>query len=109
MQGISVFPISSFFDGAEASYQHELGHQWINFLNGTPFEIGVPHWPLSSVASGVMGISLAGGVGGRFPYKLIPEGPNYRLELITGQPVFNDLELYLMSLLPADSVSTDHQ
>jgi hypothetical protein len=28
LQGISVFPISSLFDGAETAYQHELAHQW---------------------------------------------------------------------------------
>ncbi len=104
LKGISIFPISFFFDGAESAYQHELGHQWINFLNGTPFESSIPHWPLSDLASGVMGISVGGGQGLRFPYELIPEGENYRITSLQGEPVFNDLELYMMGLLPADSV-----
>lgn len=105
--GITVFPISMFFDGAEKGYQHELGHQWINFLHGTPFDIGIPHWPLSDVASGIMGKSIPGSnVGGSFPYQLIPEGDNYRTESLPGEPLFNDLELYLMGLLEPDSVTS---
>ena len=100
-----MFPISHYFDGAETGYQHELGHQWINFMYGTPFEVGIPHWPLSDLASGVMGISISGSnVGGRFPYNLISEGENYRVESLSGEPTFNDLELYLMGLIEPDSV-----
>jgi len=103
--GVSVFPIPGYFDGAEVGYQHELSHQWINFLSGTPFQSGIPHWPLSDVASGVIGLSIPGSnVGGQFPYRLVPEGNNYRLIFETDVPSFNDLELYLMGLLPADSV-----
>src|SRR6185503_8427888 len=69
LQGYSVFPISSFYDGAGPGFAHETGHQWINFLSGTPFGGGVPHWPKGNVAINVMGFSLAGGnVGGQFPY-----------------------------------------
>ena len=109
LQGISVFPISQFFDGAKTGYQHDLSHQWINFLRLTPFEFGIPHWPLSDVASGVMGISVGPNKqGGRFPWRLVAEGENYRAFHL-GQdyiPVFNDLELYLMGLLPPDSVKS---
>jgi hypothetical protein len=31
--GVSQFPIPGFFDGAETGHIHELGHQWINYLN----------------------------------------------------------------------------
>ena len=41
--GISQFPISRLFDGVESGTLHELGHQWINFLRGTPFASGAPH------------------------------------------------------------------
>lgn len=34
--GISVFPLSIFFDGANIGAQHETAHQWINYLNVTP-------------------------------------------------------------------------
>ena len=103
--GITIFPISSFFDGTEYAYQHELGHQWVNFLYGTPFANGIPHWPLSDLASGVMGFNIPGtNVGGRFPWQLVPEGDNFRLVTLTDDPSFSDLELYLMGLLPRDSV-----
>jgi len=55
-----------------------------------------------------MGISLAGGVGGRFPFELVPEGENFRLRSqVDPEPVFNDLELYLMGLLRPEDVG-DH-
>ena len=80
LQGISRFPLPTMFDGAEAGYQHELGHQWINFLRGTPLEPGIPHWPLSDLAADIMGFSLAGSnVGGQFPYNLVPDGNDYRV------------------------------
>lgn len=105
--GISVFPIPGLFDGAERGYIHELGHHWINFLGGTPFETAIPHWPISDVAPGVMGFNIPGSnVGGSFPYVLIPWGGNYRLDPGTQVPAFNDLELYLMGLLGPDSVGT---
>lgn len=104
--GISRFPIPTFFDGAEAGYQHELGHQWINFLRGTPLEAGIPHWPLSDVANDIMGLSIPGSnVGGQFPYDLIPDGNDYRVVARANQPlVFSDLSLYLMGLLPPEKV-----
>jgi hypothetical protein len=104
LMGITLFPLSIFFDGATTSYQHEMGHQWINFLHNTPFETGIPHWPISDVTSGVMGYSSIAGVGLKFPFDLVPEGNDYRLTHRPGESVFNDLELYLMGLLPADSV-----
>ncbi|MFQ6133413.1 MAG: hypothetical protein ACE5R4_15330 [Armatimonadota bacterium] len=106
--GITLFPISYFFDGASKAYQHELAHQWINFLHDTAFESGIPHWPLSDVACGMIGFSIGGGggEGGDFPFQLVPEGDNFRLASISREEmsVFNDLELYLMGLLPADQV-----
>ena len=104
LQGITFFPISIFFDGAEIAYLHELGHQWINFLHNTPLEPGIPHWPLGDLASGIMGFSLAGGVGGQFNFDLIPEGNDFRLVKRNEALEYNDLELYLMGLLPPDSV-----
>lgn len=107
LQGYNVFPIPYFFDGANRGFIHEIGHQWVNYLRGTALESGIPHWPLSNLASGVMGFSLPGtGAGGTFPKRVEPEGNGYR---VTGDPelrfpVFNDMELYLMGLLPQDEV-----
>ena len=104
--GISRFPISSVFDGAETGYQHELGHQWINFLSGVPaLASGVPHWPISSLASGMMGFSIPPtGEGGTYACLLTPEAGGIRLTPRIGSAVFNDLELYMMGLLPPDQV-----
>ncbi|MDN5204896.1 fibronectin type III domain-containing protein [Fulvivirgaceae bacterium BMA10] len=109
LQGINFFPISFFFDGASTAYQHELGHQWINHSKTPNLSHGAPHWPISDLASGIMGWNITGSlIGGSFPYSLIPEGENYRLEFLGNDyvPSFNDLELYFMGLLPADSVKT---
>ncbi|HEU4508632.1 MAG TPA: choice-of-anchor X domain-containing protein [Pyrinomonadaceae bacterium] len=108
LSGISVFPISSLFDGADLSYQHELGHQWINFLQIPSLESGVPHWPISSLASGIMGFSLPpNSQGGEYPCLLTSEPGGIRLTPRNGPPVFTDLDLYLMGLLPASQVG-DH-
>lgn len=103
--GISVFPITNFFDAADPSSQHETGHQWINFLNVPPLSSGIPHWPLSTMAFGTMGFSISGGEGGRFPCRIVPDGAGIRLNPDFTQPVFNDLDLYLMGLLPPDQVA----
>jgi hypothetical protein len=105
--GFIRYPIDFFFDLGEQAANHEIGHQWINFLSGTPLATGIPHWPYSSLGSGVMGISIGStGVGGHFPnvFELIPEG-GYRVVAARDTGVFNDLELYLMGLLPPDSVA----
>lgn len=106
LQGISVFPIPSLYDGAETGFQHELGHQWINFLRVAPVVSGIPHWPYSTMASGIMGLSIPPtGQGGSFACQIIPEGTGVRLTPRTEQPVFGDLDLYLMGLLPASQVA----
>ncbi len=102
--GISLFPIPTFFDGADTGVQHEFGHQWINFLNVPPVAVGIPHWPLSTMASGIMGFSIVGGEGGEFPCTIVPDPNGVRLVPNPNQPVFGDLDLYLMGLLPASQV-----
>ncbi len=104
LQGINVFPISYLFDGAGRAYQHELSHQWINFLRDTPLGTASPHWPMGNIASGIIGINLPGGVGGSFDFDIIPEGDKYRLVRRESEPDFNDIELYLMGLLEPGSV-----
>jgi hypothetical protein len=111
LQGISVFPISSFFDGAEGGFSHETGHQWINFLSGTSFAAGVPHWPKGNIAINVMGFSIggAGGVGGMFPYTFTPNGSGGYVvgsNVPINQTTFNTMELYLMGLATPAEVGT---
>jgi hypothetical protein len=105
LQGINIFPISSFFDGASIGFQHETGHQWINWV--LP---GIPHWPISEMAQGIMGYNIpgSGGVGGHFPWRFTtnPDGTYtlYKYGEHLWEVGFCDLDLYLMGLLPADEV-----
>ena len=104
--GMSQFPIAGFYDGAETGFIHELGHQWINFIAAAPFGSGVPHWPLSSMAGGVMGFSIGGqgGQGGSFRCSVREENGRIILDPQVDGPAYNDLDLYLMGLLPASEV-----
>jgi uncharacterized protein (TIGR03437 family) len=105
LRGITVFPNFSFFDGAETAYQHELGHQWINYLNASPLDRYKPHWPLSSLASGIMGFSIPPtNEGGEFACFVLSEAGGVRLVPRTDAAVFTDLDLYLMGLAPAEEV-----
>jgi hypothetical protein len=106
LQGISQFPIGTLFDGAETAHIHELGHQWVNFLNFQPLTPGIPHWPLSSMAGGVMGFSIGGqgGQGGSFRCDVREENGQVVLGASTSAPAYNDFDLYLMGLMPAGDV-----
>lgn len=107
LTGIISFPNTTYYDGASSTYQHELGHNWINFLRNTPFESGIPHWPLSDLANGIMGYSPGGGQGLQFPYNLVKQGDDtWLVETRTGAPEFSDMELYLMGFMTPAAVST---
>ena len=109
--GISEFPLAPYFDGADTAVQHEFGHQFIAFLNTPSFlASAIPHWPYSTMASGVMGFSIggAGGQGGEFPCVITKEAGGYHLTQRTEAAVFNDLELYLMGLIPAGQVADQY-
>ena len=71
--GITRFPAGCLFDGATVGYVHELGHQWINYLNLPLLRSASPHWPFSSMAGGIMGFSIGGrgGEGGNFPCQVV--------------------------------------
>ena len=105
--GISVFPSAGLFDGAIKTFSHELGHQWLSFLKNPSLAGGVPHWPASTMASGVMGQSIAGsGAGGNFGCELTPEGEGLRTRALSAQRVirFNPLELYVAGFVAPDEV-----
>ena len=111
LMGYSVFPLSSVFDSGETGFNHETGHQWINFLRGTPFDVGIPHWPKGNIAINTMGFSIggAGGEGGTYSFTFTSNGQG---GYTTGsgnnanQTQFNSLELYLMGLVPPSEVGT---
>ncbi len=110
LKGYTVFPLSALFDTASVAFNHETGHQWINFLQGTPFASGIPHWPKGNVAINAMGFSIASsGQGGRYFYTFTPNADG-SFFVGPGDPnntsFFNSLELYLIGLVPYDEVET---
>jgi hypothetical protein len=105
--GITMFPNPGFLDLAEPGFQHELGHQWINFLPFAPLNYVLPHWPLSDLANGIMGFADSQyGQGLQFPCVVAPVPGGARLTQRLDPPLFTDLDLYLMGFLPADQVGS---
>jgi hypothetical protein len=106
LRGYSLFPIPGFYDGAGAGFSHETGHQWINYLPVDPFAPGRPHWPASSMAAGTMGFSIggSGGQGGDFNCRIVDQGGVVQLMPQTESKTFGDFDLYLMGLVPPESV-----
>ena len=67
----------------------------------------MPHWPASDNANYLMGFSIGGtgGQGGQFPYGLTAlSGGQYRVDEKPVTGTYGPWDLYLMGLLPADSV-----
>lgn len=109
-KGLNVFPVSTFYDGISTGYIHEMGHQWINFTTGTPLAPGIPHWPMSNLATNaVMGFSIGGpgGAGGTFSYSLTQQTGGYQFTAVAANsfPTFTAWELYLMGLIPKTQVT----
>ena len=107
LQGVVHFPNDDFFDLAETSTLHEIAHRWVNYTHVSALQTGTPHWPMSDLAYGVMGRSDPSNARQAiaFPYQLEPQSNgDYIARRTTAPTDFNDLELYLMGLLPADSV-----
>ncbi|MEZ0608060.1 T9SS type A sorting domain-containing protein [Fibrella sp. WM1] len=108
--GYNQFPLPSLFDGANQGYIHEIAHQWINQSSKSFLKDGVPHWPISNLATAVMGYS--GGAtkqGSNFNYNFVDLGDSWRLDYNpkTVEGGYNDWELYMMGLLaPADVKQT---
>ncbi len=103
--GITMFPISWLFDGADRAVMHELGHQWINAMDFPPFGQSIPHWPLSDLATDLLGYSKKNEEGLQFDFDLQPvAGGKYQLTASDQPRVYSDLSLYLMGLLPANQV-----
>ncbi len=107
LQGYVNFPNDNFFDLAETGLSHELGHRWCCFLDmPTLGKAHEPHWPMGDIAYGMMGTTDPGNKQGlQFPYTLVPQADGaYQVNATPLTNEFNDLELYLMGLLPANQV-----
>ncbi|HEX8152690.1 MAG TPA: hypothetical protein VF698_06170, partial [Thermoanaerobaculia bacterium] len=103
--GVNVFPLVTLFDGGETAAVHELGHQWINHLKGVA---GSPHWPLSTMARGVMGFSLGDSLqGGTFPWSFVQTATGWKFKGAAATGEFSDLDLYVMGMLPPEQVGTN--
>ena len=106
LRGYTLFPLPAFYDGAGNGFSHETGHQWVSALDFGPFAAGRPHWPASSMATGVMGFSIggSGGQGGNFNCRIVDQGGVVQLMPPTEAKTFNDFDLYLMGLMPPSAV-----
>ena len=106
LEGILNFPNDATFDPAESSNLHEIAHRWMNHLTLPSLVNADAHWPLSDLANGILGWSdsqtheqLL------FPFDVQRQSNGtYQLHITDTPRTFNDLELYLAGLLPADSV-----
>jgi hypothetical protein len=109
LKGINAFPVPSFYDPINTGFVHEFGHQWINFADGTPLDIGIPHWPYANIGYGVMGISIGGrnGAGGSFSRIMKKSTGGYDVSNapVGTAPLFNNWELYFMGLIPKREVT----
>ncbi len=106
LKGLVRYPIGDYFDLGESGTNHELLHHYANWLRDVPALQGVlVHWPLSTLARGLLSIADASGQGIQFPWELTPlDDGNYRVNWAEASSTYNDMELYLMGLIPASEV-----
>lgn len=106
LDGILHFPYEADFDPADTGVLHELSHRWMNFSNLQSVRTLRPHWPISTLAQGINGYADAQ-TGERqiFRWEITPQ-PNqtYSVRQVAEPRAYNDFELYLLGLLPPDSV-----
>lgn len=106
LQGVVQYPVDAHFDLARTDNIHEIAHRWMNHLAHPLVNAARPHWPISTLAFGIMG--LAGNTTSEwmpFPFDVVRQQDGTHVLRTTDAPrSFNDMELYLMGLLPADSV-----
>ncbi|RME85160.1 MAG: hypothetical protein D6775_03540 [Caldilineae bacterium] len=109
LQGIVYYPLSTYYDGAEETFSHEIGHRWMVFLKDVDGLLGIgPHWPVSTLAQGIMGYNSATSSQGlSFPYTVQDNGNGTYTLTPAQHHTFNDMELYLMGLVPPQAVG-DH-
>lgn len=114
LQGVVSYPGDAGFDAAERGTLHEMGHRWmVSAVNDSVLAPGCGHWPPSTMAYGIMGISIlkVDCEGGEFPFKLAPLG-NGTVRVDFGNRtdigLFSPMELYILGMLPPDSVPVQY-
>jgi hypothetical protein len=106
LQGVTVFPLDTYVDFAEATFSHETAHQWVMFSKHPLLQSAIPHWPPSTMGRGIMGVTISGSVGGAFPWTITQvSATTVRTDQGKSTETFDDFDLYLMGLLPAESVA----
>jgi hypothetical protein len=108
LTGMVMFPYPTGYDGISPTTFHEIGHRWMVQLSFAPFTAGIPHWPISDLATDIMGYSLlAMNEGGQFSYTITPlPGGDYQLTPNSNPKVFSDLAQYLMGMRSAATVGS---
>ena len=106
LHGILHFPDETDFDPAETGVLHELSHRWMNFSNLQSLRTLRPHWPISTLAQGINGYAeTEDGAGQIFRWEITPQAnQTYSVRAAPEPRAYNDFELYLLGLLPPDSV-----
>ena len=114
LEGVVRIPNLSYFDLAGREYLRMLGYNWMNYSEHSVLSGVTPHWPISTLASGIMGYQDQSSSEHRwFPYTFEPklvgfppgkwEG-DYFLKPLFNTPVYNSMEKYLVGLVPASKV-----
>lgn len=104
LMGYNVFPLFFFYDGSDRGAVHEVGHQWSAHYDKGLFNVP-PHWPISSLASGIMGTGEAVGAQGiEFPCQITKNSSGQVVTSPGLQNTFTDLDLYNMGLIAPGTV-----
>jgi hypothetical protein len=115
LEGVIVYPLPEHFDLASPDFLRTMGYNWMNHSTHPALKGATPQWPISDLAGGIMGYQAPGSQQySPFPYWFLAElAGDYRFIYQTGNYFlvsqslsgdFNSMELYLMGLLPAQSV-----
>ena len=103
LKGVIRFPIPGLFDLAHEVFSHELGHRWVNYIDFEPLYRMSRHWPISTLAYGIMGYEQ----GYTFNYRINQINNNeWQLHANESPKEYSDLALYLMGLIPYWEVGT---
>ena len=108
LEGILHFPNAADFDLAQATNLRVLSHRWMNFSTHPSLAPGRPLWPLSTLASGVLGWSHPQNREPLlFPFEIVRQTDGtHTLRTADQLRTYNDMELYFMGMLAGDSVRT---